>query len=227
MVNIESLRYLMYNRKSTDDQKRQVRSLEDQEAENWEYTAKKKLNVIDTLEEKMSAKNPGRPVFNDMIRRIEAGEADGILAWSPDRIARNASDGGHIIHLLDTNVLVDLQFPTYTFENTATGKMMLSVLFSQSKYYSDKLSEDIVRGKDRKAAEGNWPGPARLHWATSPTPRGNVWSRGPRLPCTSHEHSSYSVQVTTPTNKSLLILKKPVSRALEHVLSLPLPSSGC
>ena len=29
-----------------------------------------------------------------MMRRIEAGEAQGIIAWHPDRLARNSMDGG-------------------------------------------------------------------------------------------------------------------------------------
>jgi len=37
--------------------------------------------------EKQTAKKPGRPVFAEMLKRMEAGEAAGILAWHPDRLA--------------------------------------------------------------------------------------------------------------------------------------------
>jgi len=33
--------------------------------------------------ERQSAKIPGRPVFNEMLRRVEAGEAQGIVSWQP------------------------------------------------------------------------------------------------------------------------------------------------
>lgn len=45
----------------------------------------------------MSAKAPGRPVFNEMMQRLYRGEAAGIICWKLDRLARNSVDGGAII----------------------------------------------------------------------------------------------------------------------------------
>jgi len=76
-----------------------------------------------------------------MLKAIEKGEADALLAWHPDRLARNSVDGGRIIYLLDRGVIKDLKFPTYRLDNNAQGKFMLSIAFGQSKYYIDALSE--------------------------------------------------------------------------------------
>jgi len=81
-----------------------------------------------------------------MVRRIGKGEAQGIIAWHPDRLARNSVDGGQLIYLLDNQKLKDLKFATFTFENNPQGKFMLSIIFSYSKYYVDALSENVKRG---------------------------------------------------------------------------------
>ena len=158
----------MYLRKSTDDKFHQVRSILDQKAELWELVHRDELDIVDVFVEKRSAKSPGRPVFNEMMERMKAGEANGIIAWHPDRISRNALDTGHILYFVDTNIIRDLRFPTFTFQNTASGKSNLAQMFTQSKYYVDNLSETIRRGKRRKVAEGLWPGPAPLGYLTHP-----------------------------------------------------------
>jgi site-specific DNA recombinase len=150
-------RYFLYARKSTDDASRQIRSIDDQLAEVRALAAREKLEVVEELIEKQSAKDPGRPIFTAMLARIEKGEAQGILAWHPDRLTRNAVDAGQLIHLVDRGKIKDLKFPTVQFEVSANGKFMLGVLLSQSKYYTDNLAEHIKRGKDNKAKNGLWP----------------------------------------------------------------------
>ena len=151
------LKFFIYARKSTDDLSRQIRSIDDQIAELHELAKKEDVSVADVLIEKQTAKAPGRPVFNSMLARIEAGEASGILAWHPDRLARNSLDGGRIIYLVDTGKIVALKFPTFVFDPSPSGKFMLSIMFGQSKYYVDNLSENIKRGQRQKLRNGIWP----------------------------------------------------------------------
>ena len=106
----------------------------------------------------MTAKVSGRPIFNKMIARIEKGESQGIIAWHPDRLARNSIDGGRVIYLLDTGHIKHLKFPTFWFENTPQGKFMMQIAFGQSKYYIDNLSENVKRGQRQKIRRGEWPG---------------------------------------------------------------------
>lgn len=151
------MKYFVYARKSTDSEEKQVLSIEAQLAELKEFAAKEKLEIASSLCESKTAKEPGRTVFGEMLERIEKGEAQGILAWHPDRLARNSVDGGRIIYLLDTGKLKTLKFPTFWFENTPQGKFMLSIAFGQSKYYIDNLSENIKRGYRQKLRKGIWP----------------------------------------------------------------------
>ena len=150
-------KYFIYTRKSTDTEDRQVRSLADQLSELRELAKKEQLEVVDIFIEKQTAKTPGRPVFAEMLERIEAREASGILAWHPDRLARNSVDGGKIIYMVDTGVITDLKFPTFWFDATPQGKFMLSISFSQSKYYVDNLSENVKRSYKQKLKNGIWP----------------------------------------------------------------------
>lgn len=166
------MKYFIYCRKSTESEERQVLSLEAQLAELQEFAAKEKLEIVASFEEAKTAKEPGRTVFAEMIRRIENGEANGILAWHPDRLARNSIDGGQVVYLLDTGKLLDLKFPIFWFDNTPQGKFMLSISFGQSKYYVDNLSENIKRGNRQKLRKGLWPAFAPLGYLNNRKTRG-------------------------------------------------------
>lgn len=161
-------RYFLYARKSTDDEDHQILSIEAQLAEVREYAKKQSVPIAKEFLEAKSAKVPGRPVFNAMIEEIEMGGVDGLLAWHPDRLARNSIDGGRIIYLLDTNKLKSLKFPTFWFDNTPQGKFMLNIAFGQSKYYVDNLSENVMRGFRQKVRRGEWPSKAPIGYLNEP-----------------------------------------------------------
>jgi len=153
-------RYVLYARKSTDDKEKQIRSLPDQIKECEDLIAYKQLKVVGLpIIEKQSAKEPGiRPKFRKMIDDIKAGKYDGIVAWHPDRLARNMREGGEIIDLIDKQIIKDLQFVSYNFENSASGKMFLGIQFVLSKQYSDQLSVNVSRGIKRSMDEGKYLG---------------------------------------------------------------------
>ena len=98
-----------------------------------------------------------------MMDCIQQGQAEGIIAWHPDRMARNSMDGGRIIYLLDQGRLTDLKFCTYSFENNAQGKFMLNIIFGYSKLYVDNLSENVARlAYEARERLETKPGPNRL-----------------------------------------------------------------
>ena len=150
-------KYILYARKSTDVEDKQVLSIDAQITELKDFAKKLGLPIVDILIEKQTAKKPGRPVFNSLIKRIENGEADGILAWLPDRLSRNSIDSGQIIYMLDENKIIDLKFPHFWFENTPQGKYMLANEFNSSKQYVDNLSLNTKRGLRAKVRAGLCP----------------------------------------------------------------------
>ncbi len=127
----KDLKYVIYARKSTESEERQVRSLADQIKECEEFAKAKNLIVIKPyITESESAKEPEiRPKFRLMVDDIQKGKYDGIIAWHPDRLARNMKDAGEIIDLLDKQIIKDLQFVSFTFQNNTMGKMLLGIAF--------------------------------------------------------------------------------------------------
>ncbi len=159
MNNISSQKFFLYARKSTDVEDKQVLSIDAQLTELREYALREGITISAEIIEKQSAKVPGRPLFNKMMKEIETFGGN-ILAWNPDRLARNSVDGGKIIYLLDTGKLASLKFPTFWCDNTGQGKFMLNMAFEQSKYYVDSLSENTKRGLRQKVRTGIFPSQA-------------------------------------------------------------------
>ena len=156
------MKYIVYARKSTEEDDRQILSIEAQLVELREFAAKEKLEIVASFEEAKTAKEPVRIKFGEMLSFLESGKAEGILSWNPDRLARNSVDGGRIIHMIDRGLIKALKFPTFWFEPTPQGLFMLSIAFGQSKYYVDNLRENTKRGLRQKIRNGVWPGWAPL-----------------------------------------------------------------
>lgn len=158
----EKRRYVIYLRKSTDDEAKQVRSLDDQRTECLRYAAnvlKVAIRDEDILVESASAKTSGnRPIFDSMLQGFRTRKYQGLISWSPDRISRNMKEAGEVIEMIDHEEIQDLAFVTYQFDNSPNGKMMLGILFATSKQYSDKLAVDVKRGTVGNIVEGKYNG---------------------------------------------------------------------
>ncbi|MCW2114434.1 recombinase family protein [Bradyrhizobium elkanii] len=163
------MRYFIYCRKSSEAEDRQIASIESQLTTlKRTFSDRTDIEVVGIFEESFSAKAPGRLQFGEMLAQIEKGTAHGVIAWAPDRLARNSIDGGRLIYMLDCGVIRDLKFATYSFENNSQGKFMLQIMFGQSKYYSDALSDNVKRGNRTKIEKGWRPNQAPLGYLNDP-----------------------------------------------------------
>lgn len=165
------LRYILYVRKSSEDAERQTLSITDQRRTLGDMFPK--LNIVSEVEETMSAFKPGRPKFNQMLDALRAGEADGIIAWHPDRLSRNEVDAGAITYAVRQGHVKDLKFGSYSFNNSPDGIMMLQSMMSHSQYYSAKLGVDVKRGNEGQRKRG---------WLTYRAPMGYLNTRNPNNP---------------------------------------------
>lgn len=160
---MSSIRYLMYLRKSSESEERQELSIPAQARELKTLATRKGLVVVGPpYEESRSAREPGRPLFGELLSRIERGEADGILCWKLDRLARNPIDGGHIIHALGKGIIQSVLTSERQYTGSADDKFMMSIFFGQATKYVDDLSIDVRRGNREALAQGRWPGKPKL-----------------------------------------------------------------
>jgi len=80
-------RYILYMRKSSEDEERQSLSIPAQKRKLDEMFPR--IKIVARFEESKSAFEPGRPKFNQMLDMLHSADADGIIAWHPDRLSRN------------------------------------------------------------------------------------------------------------------------------------------
>ena len=155
------INYFLYCRKSTDTEDMQVLSIAAQLSELRSFAKHEGLHIKETFIEKQSAKIPGRPIFTDMLSRIEKGEAQGIICWKLDRLARNPIDGGQISWMLQRDTIQHIQTHDKSYLPT-DNVLMMSVEFGMANQYILDLSQNTSRGLREKARQGIYPGQAPL-----------------------------------------------------------------
>jgi len=160
--------YVIYARKSTESEDRQVLSIEAQIKELTDYAAKNNLIVAKTYIEAKSAKKPGRPVFTEMVKNLRRKKATGIFCWKLDRLTRNLLDAALISELLESGIISEIRTPSQIYRNTSNDKFMTGLDFIMAKKYIDDLSENVRRGLKTKAQMGWLPGRAPLGYLNPP-----------------------------------------------------------
>ncbi|MFH1854946.1 MAG: recombinase family protein [bacterium] len=157
------IKYFLYARKSSESEDKQVQSIKDQLSTSKKLADNLNLDVIkEPFTEAKSAKIPNnRPVFNEMIRRIENGEADGILCWHINRLSRNPVDSGKLSWLLQQGIIKSIR--TIDREYLPSDNVLMFSLESGSaNQYILDLSKAVKRGIETKLQKGWMPDSAPL-----------------------------------------------------------------
>ncbi|MCL4405355.1 recombinase family protein [Patescibacteria group bacterium] len=161
------LNYFLYARKSTDVEDKQVRSIDDQLAVLRSIARDEGLSVVSEFVEKQSAKTPGRPMFNGMLDRIEKGEAQGILCWKLDRLARNPIDAARVQWLLQQGVITHIRTSDRSYY-PSDNVILMGFEFGMANQYIRDLSQNTKRALLEKAKRGEYPGPAPVGYLNDP-----------------------------------------------------------
>ena len=151
------MRYLIYARKSTESEDRQVQSIDDQLTVLRRLAQQRGLIVTEELVESKSAKGPGaRPVFARLLEEVEAGRAQGILCWNINRLSRNPVDSGTLSWMLQRRAIHSILTPEreYLPEDNVVLWAIESGVANQ---FILDLRKAVARGTQSKVEKGWFP----------------------------------------------------------------------
>jgi len=168
LAPMAKVRYCLYARKSTEQEEKQILSIDSQIKEMLSLAQREGLEIVDTRKESHSAKASGqRPVFKQLLEDVRSGKFDGILVWHPDRLSRNAGDLGSVVDLMDEKLLVEIRTYGQKFSNNPNDKFLLMILCSQAKLENDNKSVNVKRGLRARCEMGLWPAQAPTGYVNS------------------------------------------------------------
>ena len=148
----------IYSRKSRPDEtedahRRQLQVLIDRAVQNnWKW------DVFQEIGSSMSMDEQERPKLNQLLRKVQAYEYDGVLVTDADRLSRDMEHSAYIkkmfahygVKLITTTRVYD-----YSIQEDDLMSDMMSVLAKQE-YVNTK--KRLMRGRKASAKEGKWQG---------------------------------------------------------------------
>ncbi len=159
----EKIKYILYARKSTESEDKQVQSIDDQLNKLKQLAKEKNLNIIEIITEEKSAKKPNnRPQFKKAMDLIESRKVNGILCWELNRLSRNPVDSGNLSWLLQEGVLKSIQTYTKEYKQEDFNALLFSIETGQANQFILDLIKDTKRGLESKANKGWFPSTAPI-----------------------------------------------------------------
>lgn len=227
-MNIQ--KFFLYARKSSESEDRQVQSIGDQIDRLKVLATQMKLIIVDVYEEAKSAKQPNnRPLFAEMLKRIEKGEADGILCWQINRLSRNPVDSGTLQWMLQKEIIKSIQTIDREYK-PSDNAVVLSVESGVANQFIIDLRKNTMRGMQSRVDKGWMPNMAPLGYLNSKDTEG----RGIIIPDPERfdlirKMWDLMLTGTYPPTKIVEIANKEwglLTRKMRHIGGKPLTESG-
>lgn len=156
-------RIIGYVRVSTDEQAASGYGLKAQETAIRESVERRGQDLVELVrDEGKSGKSLERPGLLAALRRIAAGEADGLIVAKLDRASRSVVDFGLLLDWFDragaTFVALDLNVDT----STPGGRLVANVLASVAEWERGTIAQRTKAGLAAARAEGRRIGPGAV-----------------------------------------------------------------
>lgn len=146
------MKAIIYCRKSTDRWDRQQLSISAQESEARKIAEREWLEIIEIFKETKSAKEPWRPMFNDMMKLFQKQKADCIITWKLNRLARNPIDEWSVKWSIQSG-LIKAIYTEWEVFRTWDNVLIMWMHFWMSTQYILDLQRDIKRWMQKKIEE--------------------------------------------------------------------------
>ena len=153
---------MVYTRRSSDSEDHQALSSESQLEALRSCAARRGIEIAEEFTESASARHPGRPVFNRIMKLVREGKVKRMLVWRLDRLARNMVVAGALIYELDQGRLLEIITPEASYTATGDAKFALALQFGAAAKYMDDLAAAVKRGNQEVLRKGKVPGPVPL-----------------------------------------------------------------
>ncbi len=147
--------YFGYIRVSSTKQGHGV-SLQEQRSAIELYASHERLDIVEWFEEQETAAKRGRSLFNEMLRRIKAGEATGVIIHKIDRSARNLRDWSDLADLMDAGVHVHFATGGIDMQSRG-GRLSADIQAVVAADYIRNLREETRKGFYGRLKQGYYP----------------------------------------------------------------------
>ena len=140
---------VIYARFSSSSQREE--SIEGQVRVCQKYAEENGYTIINTYSDRaISGKTDSRPALQKMLTDSSKKQFQAVLVYSLDRFGRNLMQSVINECKLEKND-VKLLSATEKFEDNAAGNLQRNILKSFAQYYSEELSEKVIRGMNLNA----------------------------------------------------------------------------
>ncbi|HDC8910341.1 TPA: recombinase family protein [Staphylococcus aureus] len=157
-----------YIRVSTE---RQVEgySIEGQITQIEQYCQFNGYELVDIYADRgISGKSMNRPELQRMLNDAKNGKLDCVMVYKTNRLARNTSDLLTIVEELHRQNVEFFSLSERMEVKNSTGKLMLQILASFSKFERNTILENIYNGQHQRALKGYYQGNLPLGYNNIP-----------------------------------------------------------
>src|SRR6266581_1595400 len=145
-----------YTRVSTAKQGEHGVSLQEQHDAIVRCAQRNVLEITGWFEERETAAKRGRPIFNQMLRLLRQGKADGVIIHKIDRSARNLKDWADLGELIDQGI--EVHFANESLDlHSRGGRLSADIQAVVAADFIRNLREETRKGFYGRIKQGLYP----------------------------------------------------------------------